>query len=456
MKSPAAKKSTKDLNNGANSASPAPAAHGISQKRQQDSHQHEYEFFGPHGPALLILVLPTVVYGLYATCNAGGCLQLYPSLVLPGFPAGAPLISWQAVAVVASWFLGLVLLHLVLPGQRVQGVLLPNGQRLTYKLNAFTLLVLLYGSCLYLAFFTPYLNLGWIVDHCLELITACVLFSTTLAVYLYASSFKKGVLLCTHGTSGWPWYDFWMGRELNPRLGMFDWKEFCELYPGMIGWAIVNLALAHKQWTTLGRVTNSMVLVNAFQLYYVTDALWNESSILTTMDITTDGFGFMLAFGDLAWVPFVFTTSGRFLNDYPQDLSLAGVAAVLAVKFLGYWIFRGANGQKDIFRRNPMDPRVRHLESMPTERGTRLLISGWWGASRHINYFGDWIMGISWCMPCGLVGLQSVVPYFYCIYFATLLIHRERRDDLACRHKYGKDWDKYCSIVKSRIIPGVY
>jgi hypothetical protein len=25
------------------------------------------------------------------------------------------------------------------------------------------------------------------------------------------------------------------------------------------------------------------------------------------MDITTDGFGFMLAFGDLAWVPFTYT-----------------------------------------------------------------------------------------------------------------------------------------------------
>jgi hypothetical protein len=36
------------------------------------------------------------------------------------------------------------------------------------------------------------------------------------------------------------------------------------------------------------------------------------------MDITSDGFGFMLAFGDLAWVPFVFTTSTRFLVEHPQ------------------------------------------------------------------------------------------------------------------------------------------
>lgn len=76
-----------------------------------------------------------------------------------------------------------------------------------------------------------------------------------------------------------------------------------------------------------------------------------------------------------------------------QTLSPGMLAAVVAVKLLGYWIFRGANGQKDMFRSNPSDPRVSHLKTMPTERGTKLIISGWWGTSRHINYFGDWVMG---------------------------------------------------------------
>ena len=48
----------------------------------------------------------------------------------------------------------------------------------------------------------------------------------------------------------------------------------------------------------------SMLYVQGF---YVWDALYNEKSILTTMDITTDGFGYMLAFGDLAWVPFIYS-----------------------------------------------------------------------------------------------------------------------------------------------------
>ena len=49
--------------------------------------------------------------------------------------------------------------------------------------------------------------------------------------------------------AGHPLYDFFMGRELNPRLGgAFDLKEFCELYPGLIGWLAIDLGMAHKQW----------------------------------------------------------------------------------------------------------------------------------------------------------------------------------------------------------------
>lgn len=150
------------------------------------------------------------------------------------------------------------------------------------------------------------------------------------------------------------------------------------------------------------------------------------------------------------------TPQARFLADHPQPLGLLGLAAVLAVQGTGYYIFRGANGQKDAFRRDPSHPSVAHLQSMATARGTRLITSGWWGAARHINYLGDWLMGLAWCMPCGLAGAASVVPYFYCLYFASLLVHRERRDEAACRAKYGADWERYCALVPWRIVPKVY
>lgn len=67
-----------------------------------------------------------------------------------------------------------------------------------------------------------------------------------------------------------------MGRELNPRIGSFDLKVFCELRPGLIGWCVIDLAMAARQYSELGRVTNSMVLVCMFQIYYVMDSFLAE------------------------------------------------------------------------------------------------------------------------------------------------------------------------------------
>ena len=120
-------------------------------------------------------------------------------------------------------------------------------------------------------------------------------------------------------------------------------------------------------------VTDSMWLVLFFQGWYVVDGLYNEVSIyfcissvedlmpfskpaiFTTMDITTDGFGFMLAVGDLTWVPFVYSLQARYLVFNQKVLGYPAAAAVLAADGLGYYIFRAANGEKNDFRngRNP-------------------------------------------------------------------------------------------------------
>ena len=80
-----------------------------------------------------------------------------------------------------------------------------------------------------------------------------------------------------------------------------------------------------------------------------------QADLAFAQDITTDGFGFMLSVGDLVWVPFTYCYSARYVALHPKDLGILGTAAVLAVQFTGYWIFRGANGEKNEFRsgRNP-------------------------------------------------------------------------------------------------------
>ena len=38
----------------------------------------------------------------------------------------------------------------------------------------------------------------------------------------------------------------------------------------------------------------------------------------------------------------------------------------------------------------------------------------------------------------------------------AVAVHRELRDEHACKKKYGKDWDKYKAVVKYRLIPFLY
>lgn len=305
-------------------------------------------------------------------------------------------------------------------------------------------------------YYKPYgLDLTWIADHHVQLCTSAIAFSCLLSVYLYVSSFKPGALLATGGNSRIALYDFFIGRELNPRVlgGKLDLKYFCELRPGMFMWFLINAAAAARQQALHGAVDASMWLVLIFEGYYILDSVMNEKAILSTMDITMDGFGFMLAFGDLVWVPFMYSLQARYLSDFPQNPSWSWIAVIVGVGATGMYIFRGANSQKDTFRTNPADPAVAHLHTLQTAAGTKLITSGWWGLARHINYFGDWLMSVAWCLPCGFA---TPLVFFYPAYFAVLLIHRELRDEHKCAHKYGKDWDTYCSLVKYRIIPGIY
>jgi hypothetical protein len=274
---------------------------------------------GPHGTILAVLGLPVTTYALYLLCDAEGCPS---SQLFSGWPSASEYLlttvneaqfwSWEAFGAVLAWFFFQMLMYVVVPGEWAQGTPLRTGDRLGYKINAFTIFMLtlgLLGSVMQLHGLMPLL---WIADHYLELASSAIVLSTTLSVYLYLYSFRSDkVLLAEGGNSGYPIYDFWMGRELNPRWTYkIDLKYFCELRPGLIGWTILNIALAAKQFSVIGKITNSMILVVLFEGYYVVDALWNERAILTTMDITTDGFGYMLAFGDLVWVPFTYSLQG--------------------------------------------------------------------------------------------------------------------------------------------------
>ncbi|KAF9931759.1 erg24, C-14 sterol reductase [Mortierella alpina] len=470
-------------------AKTTPSAKGW--RRTPPNPKPEYEFLGPPGAVGMLTVLPLITYGLYYNCRAGfGCIPAYwdakdgfwPSI--GSNPAQYPAELWSflrstwdldAFFVYSAFMVFLFVTYFVIPGHVVEGAVVGgvggspltkdrSNYKLKYKVNALRTLMLiaaLIGATLYNKGVEPFLFLH---DHFIGLITASLVWTFGVSIFVYVWSFipdgdgQEKILACG-GNTGNKIYDFVLGRELNPRFSAspdstFDIKYFIELRPGLIGWILLNFGMACRQYHDLGRITNSMVAVLVFETFYVVDSLWNEAAVLTTMDITTDGFGFMLANGLLTWLPMNYSLQARFLAAYPVDMSLAHGLVVIATQCVGYYIFRSANGQKDNFRRyGAAAPQNKGLKYMETASGSKLLISGWWGTARHINYFGDWLMALAWSLPCGLA---SPIPYFYPIYFAVLLIHREFRDEEKCHKKYGKDWDNYCEIVRWRIIPYIY
>lgn len=399
-----------------------------------------FEFFGPLGTLFVTFATPITTYALYYLCNHNTeHVEIYKLTSLNTY---------------CNWFAYLALLWFIIPGNWVEGPPLRTGERLSYKINGLTSLIITLIVLAFALYNVPTI-LEFIYDDFLPLMTASLLFSTGLALWSHMNSIHAKdhePLLALGGNSGISVYDFWMGRNLNPRIRSFDFKVFCELRPGLFLWLIMNIAFAAHQYNTFGTLSDSMILVCLFQGWYVVDSVVNEAAVLTTMDVTTDGFGFMLAFGDLCWVPFTYTLQARYLSTHPVHLGDYVVVIVL-IQAAGYYIFRSANSQKDFYKSKPAHPRNTKMKFIQTATGTKLLADGWWGTARHINYLGDWIMAWAWCLP---TGFGNPITYFYVVYFAILLVHRERRDDEKCALKYGDDWKRYKEIVKYRIVPYVY
>ncbi|XP_053163797.1 delta(14)-sterol reductase LBR [Hemicordylus capensis] len=411
----------------------------------------ELEFGGKIGAFFMIFLLPAAVFYLLLMCK-----QKDPSVLNspPSLPAFESLWETRVFGVFLLWFFLQALFYLLPVGKVVEGVPLLNGVRLEYRINGFYAFILTSAAVAISLYFE--MELYYLHDHFLQFAVCATVFSVVLSIYLYVRSLKAPEHeLSSGGNSGNIIYDFFMGRELNPRIGNFDLKYFCELRPGLIGWVVINFSMLLTEMKVQHQNTPSlsMILVNSFQLLYVMDALWNEEAILTTMDITHDGFGFMLAFGDLVWVPFLYSLQAFYLVNHPNEICWSTAFAIVALNILGYCIFRGANSQKNAFRRNPKDPKLAHLKVIPTATGKNLLVSGWWGMVRHPNYLGDIIMALAWSLPCGF---HHILPYFYVIYFTGLLIHRETRDERQCKKKYGLAWEKYCQRVRYRIFPYIY
>lgn len=357
-------------------------------------------------------------------------------------------LSPPTATAAAIWFTFwgfLVICYYLVPGRKEKGVKLKDGSQLTYRINGFTSFILL------LAFFYGGVYPGWwkptvVYDNFWPLFTVANLFSFAQVIFLYI----KGTFFGKPDSTGSVFWDIWYGVELNPRLLDFDFKYFA-YRPLIMGWALLILSIVHHQYAVYGVVSTPMLLYLIFTWTYTIDYLWLEQKICTTWDIIAEKFGFGLVWGDHVFYPFFYSIQAHYLIE-PYGLHPLAIVGIIIVFFTGYTIFRGANNQKDEFKRIGTKAKIWGKPAQTTKDG-RLLISGWWGIGRHINYCGDICMAIGWTLPCGF---SSLIPWLHSLFFIPFLMHREYRDECRMREKYGETYKEYCKIAKWRIFPFLY
>mmetsp|Transcript_27921 Transcript_27921/g.70037 ORF Transcript_27921/g.70037 Transcript_27921/m.70037 type:complete len:366 (+) Transcript_27921:86-1183(+) len=333
-------------------------------------------------------------------------------------------------------------LTLLVPGYYHKGAPLADKRVITYKINGLQILVII------TALFFWSVHKGWIkgteiYDRFWGILVTVNFYCFLVSFFLYwkGVSNKKG--------TGRPVHDFIVGTELMPFvLGMP--LKFFWLKPAMMGWLLVNYSFLVQHFTTFHTVHLGMACYQIFTGIYVLDYFFFEENMTSTWDIISENFGWMLVWGDAVFIPFFFSIQCWHLVQTDTDMPLEALVLLMALFLTGYTIFRTANNQKHAFKKNPNA----HIWGAPPQViGGRLLVSGFWGLSRHANYLGDIIMSISFSLGSGF---SSFIPYAYPLYLIILLVHRERRDEDKCRQKYKTMWAEYCRAVPYRIVPGVY
>jgi delta14-sterol reductase len=342
----------------------------------------------------------------------------------------------------------ITLLHLVLPARTVDGyVTNPVTRRpFSYRLNGLVVYAIT------IALWAVACSLGWLpwdffwTTRWEGLAGACVLgLLFTLAIVLAAPRTEKGLLA-----------DLFLGRLENPQWLGVDAKMWLYMVGAtMLGLNLYSFAM-HNYRTFPGDPSPGVALYAGLFTFFLSEYLFFERVHLYTYDFFAERVGFKLGWGCLVFYPYFYGIglwSTAELPDPHTPPTMLAAATVLF--FFGWTLARGANMQKYLFKRDPAAKFLGFVTPEALTDGERsLLVSGFWGAARHLNYLGEFLMAIGLTLALGHP--DHLAPWLYPLYYVALLVPRQIDDDRRCRLKYGALWSDYVARVPHRIVPGVF
>ena len=195
---------------------------------------------------------------------------------------------WTIIGVFISFE---VLLMVILPGHHYTGSVTPKGNVPHYKDNGLLAFFFTIAGFMLLVYYDIF-NPSIIYDNFMYLIGALNLFGLSMSVIL----FIKGKYLpsSTDVTDAGLISGFFKGIELHPQILRYDIKLLINSRLGMMGWALLLLSYAYKQYQDTGEISDSMGVTVSLQLIYIVKFFYWEQGYTRTLDIIHDKTGFYL------------------------------------------------------------------------------------------------------------------------------------------------------------------
>ena len=282
-------------------------------------------------------------------------------------------------------------------------------------------------------------DFGIIYDIFPPLIAALNIFGVSFCVFLT----YKGIhhpSTQDSGSSGSLIKDYLWGTELYPRIGNWDLKRFINCRFSMTFWQLAGLSFAYKSYVLHGEYDYGLIFAAASQYLYLFKFFLWEMGYMRSIDIIVDRAGFEIQWGCLCWVPAVYTLHSRFCVQYPSQLSLHGAGGLFILSLAGVVLNYAADRERDIFRATDgkalvwgKKPDFIRAEYTIVNRKTGkkitkkslLLVSGFWGVARHLQYSFELTAAWSWCLLANPF-VNGVIPLWYAAFLTYLLIDRNR------------------------------
>eukprot|EP00756_Hemistasia_phaeocysticola_P051652 Hpha_TRINITY_DN26828_c0_g1::TRINITY_DN26828_c0_g1_i1::g.17177::m.17177/K00223/ERG4; Delta24(24(1))-sterol reductase len=363
----------------------------------------------------------------------------------------------------AVFFVAQLVLAQFMPGMWMQGlpVAARGGRRLWYLCNAYTVFYTFVGLVAGLHYYGVWSLSSLTTELGRYMFIMMVVGDVTSLVWYFYGVF-------TEGGTGRPVYDFFMGTSLNPRVGVADVKMVSEARWSWLTLFLITLSACVKQYEERGSVSYELLFMLFAHWLYANACAKGEHFIVTTWDMTTEKYGWMLNFWNICGVPFVYTFPSSYLVRHPEVCVNSPIMFLYTFALCGvYYVWDVSNfqkndlrlrrvGENEVRKRNlfPVLPgsRIENPKTLATPHG-ELLIDGMYKYARKINYMCDILMAFLWGCSSHFT---AFFPFFYCVFFSGFIFTRWQRDDERCAKKYGAHWDQYKRIVPYVFIPGVF